>query len=78
MKRRDYVLLDARAGCTLADQVDIDDFTILLIGSPKEICEAANSEEYGKGCIPSDLEGNIPWEWNAAGTWMETRKEVRK
>jgi hypothetical protein len=64
-----YVLLDARAGATLADQVDIDDFTVLLTGSAEEVYEAANSEEYGPGNVPADLEGNILWEW-LDGEWI--------
>ena len=69
----EYFLLDARAGMSLSDRIDIDDYTIFLIGSAQEVCAAADSEEFGKGCVVTDNLGNIQWEWiaNKDGRWSD-------
>lgn len=68
-KPRPYLLLDARAGCTLADRVDLDKYTILYTGTAKECCVFANRGEYGDGCVVAELDGEIRWDWFATGAW---------
>ena len=63
----DYLLMDGRAS------YDTDAATVLLCGAAQECCNAANSGEFGDGCIvvdPKDLEP--VWEWFATGKWIPT------
>lgn len=53
----DFVLLDPRGA------YDSDRATILLVGTAKEICHAANTNEYGDGCIVADEHLEPMWEW---------------
>ena len=68
-----YLLLDSRAGLlpdSLNGKVDYKESMIMLIGSAKECCKAANDETYGNHCVVSTSEGKILWEWFATGKWI--------
>jgi len=51
-----FFLLDARGAYS-------KDATVLLIGTKEEICNTANSGEYGPDCIVSDENLDPMWEW---------------
>lgn len=60
-----YVLFDARAALG-----DPDDATVLLAGSAEECCEAANTGEYGEGCVVANQNSEIMWAWFHTGKWV--------
>ena len=70
--KQDYFLLDPRAAGNLEDIADLDNCTILLIGSAREVCEAANAGEYGEGCLVAKPNGKIMWGWlgNKLSKWL--------
>lgn len=66
---KSYVLMDGRA------VVDVDKASVMVAGSAQECCDAANSGDYGGGCIVVDPETNEPvWEWFANERWEAKKK----
>lgn len=65
-----YVLLDSRAGVTLADEIDYKGSMVVLAGTAKECCDAANRKDYGDGCVVATPKGIIMWEWYSTGKWV--------
>jgi hypothetical protein len=66
-KNDTYVLLDGRAA------FDEGEGEVMLSGSAKECCDAANNDEYGKGCVVADLNSNVMWEWFSSGRWIPSK-----
>jgi hypothetical protein len=70
-----YFLLDARAGALAANndgklETEDNGKYIVLVGTLKECCTAANKKEYGDHCVVSDENYNIPWElYTQSGHW---------
>lgn len=59
-----YVLMDGRAAS------DPDDATVLITGTAKECCDAANEGDYGEGCMVCNLQSEVMWKWFSTGTWI--------
>ena len=78
-----YYLLDSRAGIAATDTSktnlnDIDEdwerFILVADADKYEICEDANSGDYGANCIVANSKGYIFWEWyNEDGKWKPTK-----
>jgi hypothetical protein len=70
-----YYLLDSRAGILALSnsgvlETEDNGKYVLLVGTLKECCTAANKKEYGEHCIISDANYNIPWElYTQSGHW---------
>lgn len=59
-----YLLMDARVA------FEPDRATVMLSGSAKECCQAANNGEYGTDCVVCGSDGEPVWEWLATGKWV--------
>lgn len=59
-----FILLDERAGITMNE----DRGAVMLSGTAKECCNAANNGDYGEGCVVAD-ESGIRWDMFASGKW---------
>lgn len=73
-----YLLLDSRAGLLIMgtgimNMNDADEcwdrYILIASKNPKEICDYANNENYGKNCIVADINGRVYWEWLSTGSW---------
>jgi len=77
-----YYLLDSRAGIMAADnngELETPDNSkyILLIGTLKECCKAANNGSYGEHNVVSDEHYNILWQLcNEHGHWISKRLRI--